>query len=517
VTGSKGLCDFVNQFRAGFSNLNTKVENLYRIHHSGQSGATKKSGYYSSSNEESSELATSRWAEMRQLIDGLKVNPKVEPTKRLAHLAYEVRRSSSFRAVLQRQYSYHNQLQIIERLGKIAKFFRSAVNLVQVAATPSFMRIKMATVVSVSRTINILQGHTVSDMKDRQPALSGKIDSKSEEIRRLLRRWQKYIIHAEMILLIFYEEHPDIRLATNYIGISKRSCYLCASFIHFHKVFAVEGQHQQLYCLWTLPAEIRFGSEDRSANFVRALAELHSLLERRIAEVSLPFYRPLACLKESVANFSRTTIIARARSLENDNLVAEFKEDVALAVSRPPLAKEEVDARKPSAIETSYQQKRIGLRTAQEEYNQDGDMKVSSTAPTAQSATQPEDGFPYLGQIVLPITQTRPAVSPSTEKPSSKESTTKLPQAREQRRRRRHRDTRHKDRDRPGSRRKSTRSATTLQHRPPARRKHAANKRHLKRSPRENHHHVTVGCLSVILACLKSVGRFVVLAFHDRG
>lgn len=100
-----------------------------------------------------------------------------------------------------------------------------------------------------------------------------------------------------MLLLTFYEEHPQITLATNYIGISKRSCYLRANFIRIHNVFTIEGQHQQLYCLWTLPEEIRFGSRDRGANFVEALTELQLLLAKRVAEVSLPLYRPLAFLK----------------------------------------------------------------------------------------------------------------------------------------------------------------------------------------------------------------------------
>jgi hypothetical protein len=68
---------------------------------------------------------------MRQLIDRPKVTPEVEAIKRLARLAYTVRRSYSFRALLKTHYRQHHQLQIIERLGKIARFFRSAVNLVQ--------------------------------------------------------------------------------------------------------------------------------------------------------------------------------------------------------------------------------------------------------------------------------------------------------------------------------------------------------------------------------------------------
>lgn len=260
---------------------------------------------------------------------------------------------------------------------------------------------------------------------------------------------------------------PRDYVSHNYIGISRRSCYLCASFIRSHNVFAVEGQHQQLYCLWMLLAEIRFGSQGQGANFVRALAELQSLFVQRVAKVSLPLYRPLAFHKESVVNFSRATIIARARSLENLNAVAEFKEDVALTVSCSPLVKEEEDLRKPSAIETSYHQKRTSLRITHKEHKQDNETKASSSAPTAQT----QDGLPLSGQIVPPTTQTILAVSLSVKKPLSKEVIKKLPQARERHQHRRHRGTKHRDRDRPNSRRKSTRSATTLQPRRLARRR----------------------------------------------
>lgn len=57
-------------------------------------------------------------------------------------------------------------------------------------------------------------------MIKRAPALSGKLTSRAVEIQRLLRRWRKYIVHAKMLLLIFYEEHPEITLATNYLGTS---------------------------------------------------------------------------------------------------------------------------------------------------------------------------------------------------------------------------------------------------------------------------------------------------------
>jgi hypothetical protein len=150
-------------------------------------------------------------------------------------------------------------------------------------------------------------------MAKRVPFLSGKLASHTVEVQRLIQRWRKYVVHAEMLLLIFYEEHPDIPRVTDYIGISKRPCYLCANFIRMHDVFAVEGQHLQLYCLWTLPAKMKLGSPTQNVKFSKALKDLQHLLETRVAAVSSPAHRPLTFLKESVANFSRATMIARRR------------------------------------------------------------------------------------------------------------------------------------------------------------------------------------------------------------
>lgn len=129
---------------------------------------------------------------MRQLIDNLKANPDLEIIKRLARLAYDIRHSGPFRALLKTHCQQrHHSSQIIERLGKIAKFFRSAVSLIWIAAddTLKFKHIEIATVPSISRSMNILRDHTIGDIKKRLPALSRRFTSQATKIQRLLRRW----------------------------------------------------------------------------------------------------------------------------------------------------------------------------------------------------------------------------------------------------------------------------------------------------------------------------------------
>ncbi len=90
-----------------------------------------------------------------------------------------------------------------------------------------------------------------------------------------------------MQLLLFYETHADIRLVLKYIGLSKRSCYLCAAFIRFHGHFVIEGVHQQLYSLWTIPLRIAFHSGPREDNFKRALSSLCDDVRAKVNAISV--------------------------------------------------------------------------------------------------------------------------------------------------------------------------------------------------------------------------------------
>ncbi|CZT13562.1 uncharacterized protein RAG0_17055 [Rhynchosporium agropyri] len=340
IEGQNGLWNLVHQFCTPSQQLGLIVDSQTTVPPAepGKTGTSRDINL--DENDDAERLAKSHWTEIRELIDKLHVTTDLEAIKQLARLAYDVRHSISFRNLVRTQCQLQKQSsQILERMGKVAKFFRSAVSLVQVAgcATLKHTQIKVETVPSISRRVNVLQDYSIENMRRRMPALSTRPRLQIVEIQRLLRRWHKYIVHAEMLLLTFYEEHPEIVLATNYIGISKRSCYLCANFIRFHNFFAVEGQHQQLYCLWTLPAEVTFESQARGAIFMKALTDLDLLLARRMDEVTRPQHKPLAFLKESVANFSRATIIARAHSLENLGVVVESDEDLSLSTSRTPL------------------------------------------------------------------------------------------------------------------------------------------------------------------------------------
>jgi hypothetical protein len=77
---------------------------------------------------------------------------------------------------------------------------------------------------------------------------------------------------------------------------------------------------------------------------VKALADLQFLLAERVNEVSRPLHWPLRYLKESGANFSRATIVARAHSHANLGTVVETGEGLISHLPRTPLLTTEGDS-----------------------------------------------------------------------------------------------------------------------------------------------------------------------------
>ncbi|KAF6825595.1 hypothetical protein CPLU01_10173 [Colletotrichum plurivorum] len=62
------------------------------------------------------------------------------------------------------------------------------------------------------------------------------------------------VVHAEMQLLGFYDAHPELQPSFRFIGVSKKSCFLCHRFMQGHPAsFSVSSCHQKLYMPWKPP------------------------------------------------------------------------------------------------------------------------------------------------------------------------------------------------------------------------------------------------------------------------
>lgn len=284
-------------------------------------------------------LSQSRWAQMLAIIRQMSSSTEHQVVKSLASLAYEVRHSTSFRTMLQNLTwgERGDVFKIIEKIGKVARFYRSAITFVHTAAEfcSNSDGFTVEAVSSKLQCVNALSSRTVDQLNKRLPTSSIKLKAHSAEAQRLLERWKKYVVHAEMLLLLFYEEHPEIPKVKNYIGISKRSCFLCASFIRFHKVFTMEGDHKQLYCLWTLPASISFQNEAQRKRFSNALRDLCRLVEEKKAAICAFSYRPFAYNTESVANFSRVSLLKWPRFLDLSRTALDLEAEVVSSFAPP--------------------------------------------------------------------------------------------------------------------------------------------------------------------------------------
>lgn len=61
-------------------------------------------------------------------------------------------------------------------------------------------------------------------------------------------------VHAEMQLLNLYDSNPARRPPFRFIGVSKKSCFLCQIFLARHpQCFGISSSHQKLYLTWRPP------------------------------------------------------------------------------------------------------------------------------------------------------------------------------------------------------------------------------------------------------------------------
>jgi hypothetical protein len=62
------------------------------------------------------------------------------------------------------------------------------------------------------------------------------------------------VVHAEMQLVSFYDHNVQCTPSFRFIGVSKKSCYLCRMFLTTHpESFNISSCHQKLYLAWIPP------------------------------------------------------------------------------------------------------------------------------------------------------------------------------------------------------------------------------------------------------------------------
>lgn len=65
---------------------------------------------------------------------------------------------------------------------------------------------------------------------------------------------EKFSLHAEMQLVMHYEERCTLRPTLDYFGCSKKTCLLCETFLHaLPSPIATRGRHGVCYTSWVVP------------------------------------------------------------------------------------------------------------------------------------------------------------------------------------------------------------------------------------------------------------------------
>ena len=348
------LSDSVDHVEEGQTNLTRHgVYPLYNpsvFHRESKEDIERLGEYCAYTHAEYIKLSHQRWTDINALVHQVSSTENWQAAKSLADLAYQVRQSTSFRNFLAFVYQHQRTriTKMVEQMGKISRFYRSALTIIQVAAKfcKDVSYISVKTLGFPKRAVDLLSSRTPIDLASRLPLTSrSRLQGETETAKQFLSRWRRYVVHAEMQLLLFYENRADIRLACNYIGISKRSCYLCAAFIRFHGQFVMEGAHQQLYSLWTIPSRITFQSVTKKDNFKRALSTLCDDVNAKVNTISVHSYCRFPFHVESVANFSRASLLSNGATAETYNLRAtapmtaaqrSFNVDETLGEKEPP-------------------------------------------------------------------------------------------------------------------------------------------------------------------------------------
>lgn len=199
----------------------------------------------------------------------------------LGRLAYTICRSevsgqaieADLRTHLGSRVDLHDTLRILKPLDKISKIYQAAFNITDFISRIRHLGGKICIeVVSVAKIpILELASQNTTRLHSQLQAHAGQSDEK--QVKCSSERWPYCMQHAELQLVVFYEENPHIHVRSNYIGSSEPVCYLCSTFIRCHARFEVKADSQSRHTLWTIQNTIAFQSNTRAQIFRSALRQ----------------------------------------------------------------------------------------------------------------------------------------------------------------------------------------------------------------------------------------------------
>ncbi|KAL4902038.1 hypothetical protein BDW74DRAFT_187033 [Aspergillus multicolor] len=116
-------------------------------------------------------------------------------------------------------------------------------------------------------------------------------------------------LHADMQLVVYYKEHPELRPMLDYFGVSKKSCLLCETFLaSLDSPIKTRGRLGLCYPAWGVPcsdsADIRFATTRLAKDLLNRIREF---LEEGLQQRATAFL-PNVMQSEIVSDCSSLTL-----------------------------------------------------------------------------------------------------------------------------------------------------------------------------------------------------------------
>jgi nucleic acid/nucleotide deaminase of polymorphic system toxin len=159
-------------------------------------------------------------------------------------------------------------------------------------------------------------------------------------------------VHAEIQLLAFYDHNSEFKPVFRFMGVSKKSCYLCHKFLMTHpESFTVSSCHQRLYASWIPPPAAKSAVYKRYKTLIADLSKsMESTAKQDLVERLGGPRRPVPLESTGGVSLSglATPSIARARTpvsislsqhpsyRQNEKRVMEFGLDAEIAKRSMP-------------------------------------------------------------------------------------------------------------------------------------------------------------------------------------
>lgn len=100
-------------------------------------------------------------------------------------------------------------------------------------------------------------------------------------------------VHAELQLISFYDDNPHLIPPFRFIGVSKKSCYLCNRFLANHPLyFTTSACHQKLYSTWAAPSsKDKKNFESYKLIITRLITTMEAAIKQDLDPRSKPSHR----------------------------------------------------------------------------------------------------------------------------------------------------------------------------------------------------------------------------------